>query len=125
MDSARYLLILAACVAVTLPLELLLGARVYRRPRRLAATLLPVVAVFVVWDLLATHRGHWWFADEYVLGVRLLGLPLEEWLFFLVVPVCALLTFEALGRPRIRRLTAGRGPLARRDPQVRRGPHGR
>jgi len=118
MDSARYLLVLAACVAVTLPLELLLGARVYRRPRRLVATLLPVLAVFVAWDLVATRRGHWSFTDEYVLGVRLLGLPLEEWLFFIVVPVCALLTFEALGRPRIRRLTASRTT-------ARRGPHGR
>jgi lycopene cyclase domain-containing protein len=102
MDAARYLLILAACVAVTLPLELVLGARVYRRPRRLVETLLPVLAVFLVWDLLATRRGHWWFADEYVLGVWLLGLPVEEWLFFIVVPVCALLTFEALDRSHAR-----------------------
>jgi len=29
--------------------------------------------------------------------VRLLGLPVEEWLFFLVVPLCGLLTYEAFG----------------------------
>lgn len=96
MDRLRYLLVLAACVAVTLPLEAGLGARVYRRPRRLLAVLTPVVALFVLWDLAATTRGHWWFSGRYTTGVALLGLPVEEWLFFLVVPLCALLTFEVL-----------------------------
>jgi lycopene beta-cyclase len=103
METLQYLLVLAACVAVTLPLELVLGARVYRRPRLLLATLLPVLAVFIVWDLVATARGHWWFDERFLIGIRLLGLPLEEWLFFLVVPVCALLTFEVLGRRPARR----------------------
>jgi lycopene cyclase domain-containing protein len=112
--STRYLVILAGCVLLTLPLEFVLGARVYRRPRRLAATLLPVMAVYVTWDLVATARGHWSFADRYILGVRLLGLPMEEWLFFLVVPICGLLTFEALGR-------RSRRP----DRAIERGRHGR
>ena len=98
MDRLRYLLALLACLVVTLPLELLLGARVYRRPRLLAATLLPVLAVFLAGDLVATRRGDWSFTARYLLGPRLLGLPVEEWLFFLVVPVCAVLTYEAVGR---------------------------
>lgn len=97
MESWHYLLVLAACLAVTLPLELFLGARVYRRPALLVATLPPVLAVFLLWDLVAHGRGHWWFDDRYVLGPRLFGLPLEEWLFFVVVPVCGLLTYEAVG----------------------------
>ncbi len=98
MDRLRYLLALLACLAVTLPLELALGARVYRRPRLLAATLLPVLAIFLTSDFIATRRGDWTFTARYLLGPRPLGLPLEEWLFFLVVPVCAVLTYEAVGR---------------------------
>ncbi|MEU8079693.1 lycopene cyclase domain-containing protein [Catellatospora citrea] len=116
MDALRYLLILAACVAVTLPLEPVLGARVYRQPRRLLATLVPVVAVFVLWDLVAVARGHWWFSPRYTTGVTVAGLPWEEWLFFVVVPLCALLTFEVLGRaPRLLRRAERAGP-PRRDP---------
>lgn len=99
MDSWQYLAVLAACVAITLPLEALLGARVYRRPRRLVATLAPVVGVFGLWDIVATQRGHWWWSAEQVTGLRLIGLPLEEWLFFLVIPLCVLLTYDVLGRP--------------------------
>ena len=98
MDAWQYLLVLGLCVAVTLPLEIIGGARVYRRPKALLATLLPVVAVFGGWDLIAVHHGEWSYNARYVLGLRPGGLPLEEWLFFVVVPVCALLTYEALGR---------------------------
>ena len=91
-----YLLVLAACLLGTLPLELRLGTRVYARPRRLLLTLLPVVAVFVVWDLLAIRAGHWAYDPRQVTGVRFGDLPLEELLFFLIIPVCAVLTLEAV-----------------------------
>lgn len=98
MDSWQYLLVLGSCVAVTLPLEIIGGARVYQRPKALIITLALVVAVFAGWDVIAVHTGEWWFSARYTLGLRLASLPLEEWLFFLVVPVCALLTYEVLGR---------------------------
>jgi lycopene beta-cyclase len=99
MDSARYLLLLGGCAALTLPLEWVFGARVYRRPRRLAVAVLPVLAIFITWDLVGHARGDWWYTARYLTGVRLLGLPVEEWLFFMVIPVCAVLTFEAFGHP--------------------------
>jgi lycopene beta-cyclase len=98
MDAWQYLLVLGLCVAVTLPLEIIGGARVYRRPKALLATLAPVVAVFAGWDLIAVYGRDWWYSGRYTLGLRLAGLPIEEWLFFLVVPICALLTYETLGR---------------------------
>ena len=78
-----------------MPLELL-GARVYRRPRRLAAAVLPPAALFLLWDVVATERGTWSFNPTYVTGARILGLPLEELAFFVVIPLCALLTYEAV-----------------------------
>jgi lycopene cyclase domain-containing protein len=92
---------------VTLPLELVIGARVWRRPRRLVLALVPTVVAFVVWDVIAIAREQWRFAERYVTGVELPGaLPIEELAFFVVVPICGLLTLEA-----VRRLThaPGRG----------------
>jgi lycopene cyclase domain-containing protein len=108
-DRFQYLAVLAACVLVTLPLELVIGARVYRRPRRLLAALAPAVAVFVAWDVVAIDRGHWWYNPRYVTGWRVPGaLPVEELAFFVVVPICALLTSEAVTIV----LAAGRRALA-------------
>jgi lycopene cyclase domain-containing protein len=88
---------MAACILVTLPLELVLGARVYRRPGRLAAVLAPIVVVYLAWDAVAIERGHWSFAERYTTGWMLPGaVPVEELAFLVVIPTCALLTFEAV-----------------------------
>ncbi len=88
---------LLACLAGTLPLELFLRVRVYRRWRRLLLALLPTVVVFVGWDVAAIAAGHWHYDSHQMTGIVLPGrLPLDELLFFLVVPTCAILGFEAV-----------------------------
>src|SRR5262249_14269924 len=91
-----YVAVLAGCLAATAPPEGLLPARGYARWRRLLLTLLPVVPVFVLWDLHAIGSRHWTFDTTQMTGVHLGRLPLDELLFFLVVPVCAVLTLEAV-----------------------------
>ena len=69
----------------------------YARWRRLLLAVLPTFVVFVAWVLYAIDQGHWNYDDEQTLGVRLPGgIPVEEVLFFLVVPVCAVLALEAV-----------------------------
>jgi lycopene cyclase domain-containing protein len=92
-----YLALLVGCLVVTAPLEVFLRVRVYARWRRLLLALLPEFVVFVAWVLYAIAQGHWRYDGGQTLGVRLLGgIPVEEVLFFLVVPVCAVLAFEAV-----------------------------
>jgi len=92
-----YLFILLACVLGTLPLEFLLHTRVYARWRRLVLALLPTVVFFGGWDLAAIAWGWWHYDNAYLLDVTLPGqLPIEELLFFLVIPTCAVLTIEAV-----------------------------
>ena len=97
MRHLGYAAMLAFCVLGTLPLELYLKVGVYQRLRRLVLTILPVLPVFVLWDLYAVSRHHWRFDPAQTLSVRLPGgLPLEEVAFFVVVPVAAVLTLEAV-----------------------------
>jgi lycopene cyclase domain-containing protein len=97
MSHLTYLALLAACLLATAPLELVLHVGVYRQWRRLLLTLVPVVVVFVAWDVYAIGRGMWRYDAAYLVGVTLPGrLPLEELLFFLVIPICAVLTYEAV-----------------------------
>lgn len=98
MERFQYLLLMGLCLLVTLPLELVLGARVWRRPRLLVASLLPVVVLFSAWDVVAIAGGTWDYSRRFTTGVLLpFRLPLEELVFFLVVPTCGVLTYEAVG----------------------------
>jgi lycopene cyclase domain-containing protein len=99
MGQWTYAALLAGCLAVTAPLELVLRVRVYARWRRFLLAVLPEFVVFVAWVLYAIAQGHWDYSDERTLGVRLPGgIPVEELLFFLVVPLCAVLALEAVRR---------------------------
>ena len=97
MDRFQYLLLMGACVLVTLPLERYLGSRVWRQPRRLALSLLPAFALFVVWDVWASSTGTWDFNPRYTVGLTLPGgMAIEELVFFAVIPICGLLTLETV-----------------------------
>ena len=97
MRHFTYLAVLAGCLVGALWLEPVLRVGVLRRWRRLLLTLVPVVVVFGSWDVAAIAAHHWRYDPAQTVGVLLPGrLPLEELLFFLVVPVCAVLGYEAV-----------------------------
>jgi lycopene cyclase domain-containing protein len=101
MSHLVYLSLLAGCLLGTAPLELLLHTHVYARWRRLVLSLAPTVVVFVAWDLYAIDRHQWRYEQRWTTGVTLPGhLPIEELLFFVVIPTCAVLTLEAVRRRR-------------------------
>jgi len=90
-------------LAGTLPLHRFYRLRVLRQPVRLLLTIVPVAVVFVLWDVVATAAGHWRFDPAQTFAVRWWGLPLEEYAFFVVIPLAAILTFEAVAVARSRR----------------------
>ena len=97
MDRFQYLISMGACGLITLPLEIVLGARVYRRPRRLVRAMALPIALFVLWDVVAIARDHWSYERRYVTGWELpFDLPVEELVFFVVIPLCGLLSLEAV-----------------------------
>lgn len=98
-------------------LEFAFRLRVLRDPRRLIKTIGLAAPLFVLWDAFAIAQGHWFFSREQTLGIYgPLGIPLEEYLFFIVVPIAALLTLEGVSNflPTVKRwLGFVRGIIAR------------
>lgn len=78
-------------------LEIFLKVGVLRRVKRVVLSIVPTAIAFLIWDYYAVVSGHWWFDEEQVIGVfGPRGIPLEEFLFFIVVPLASLLTIEAV-----------------------------
>lgn len=95
-NISTYFLVLAVCLILTIPLEFVFGLNVIRKPSYfLKAVWLPAT-VYIVWDIFATANSHWAFTDKHVSNIKLLDLPIEEYLFFLVIPLCSVLTYEAV-----------------------------
>ena len=72
-----------------------------RFDRHWRATLIAIGVVgliFILWDVRFTAMGVWWFNDDHVIGWDLLGLPIEEWMFFVCIPYACLFTYHCFGR---------------------------
>lgn len=97
MRHLAYAAVLVVCLAATVPLVPIFGLRRMHRVRVLLIAIACAATPFVIWDLWATHAGQWHFDGTQVLGVRILGLPLEEWAFFVVIPFAGIASYEAVG----------------------------
>lgn len=92
-----YLAMLGFVVVASFWLEFAFKLRVLRDPLRLIKTLALTIPLFVLWDAFAIANGHWFFAPDKTTGIiGPLGIPLEEYLFFVIVPIAGLLTLEGV-----------------------------
>ncbi len=53
-------------------------------------------AFFLIWDVLFTKTGVWGFNDDYLVGIRIFGLPIEEWFFFISVPFASVFIYDCV-----------------------------
>lgn len=51
---------------------------------------------YIIWDNIFTSRGIWSFNEAYVTGIYIYDLPLEEVLFFFIVPYCCVFIYECI-----------------------------
>lgn len=51
---------------------------------------------FIAWDIYFTYTDVWGFNDQYLIGFRIFGMPLEEYLFFLLIPYASVFIHYAL-----------------------------
>lgn len=52
--------------------------------------------IFVTWDSIVTGIGHWSFNEDHLTGIWVLGIPMEELMFFITVPYACVFTFEVI-----------------------------
>lgn len=84
-------LILLIC-SLIFPLALSFDRKVafFRHWPSLIPSLLLTGAFFIVFDIWFAKRAIWGFNPDYHSGIVLAGLPLEEWLFFIVIPYASI-----------------------------------
>ena len=93
---SKYMAVLVFSGIVPFVLSFWPGLRFYRNWRSLLLSILLILLFFGAWDVFATWRGHWHFNPQGVGNIKIINLPLEEVLFFIVIPFCCIFTWEAI-----------------------------
>lgn len=97
MARYGYLVMLLFTATGSWWLEWAFRIRVLRKLRFTLLTILPISVFFLIWDWFAIRSEHWDF--DYSQMLRITGpfnIPLEEYLFFLIVPLAIILTYEGV-----------------------------
>jgi lycopene cyclase domain-containing protein len=91
-----YFLILAA--SLTGPLLLSFDKKVafYKQWKYVFPAMLLPALFFIVWDEIKTRSGVWSFSEAHTTGSKILSLPVEEVLFFFVVPYCCVFIYACI-----------------------------
>lgn len=92
-----YVAMLVFTMAGSWWLEFAFKIKVLRRPRILFLSVFPVALFFLIWDAFAINQNHWDFDPHQTLGINgPFNIPIEEYLFFMVIPIAAVLTLEGV-----------------------------
>jgi lycopene cyclase domain-containing protein len=91
-----YFLILAGSVAAPLLLSFDSKVAFYRKWKYVFAAMVFPALLYILWDIYFTSKGVWGFNNHYITGIRFINLPVEEVLFFFIVPYCCLFIYECI-----------------------------
>jgi len=92
----NYLIIDALIISFPLLFSFTWKIKYYKNFKPLFTSIFIVGTIYILWDALVTYRGDWWFNHEYVTDLSIVGLPLEEILFFITVPFACIFIYENL-----------------------------
>ena len=51
-------------------------------------------AIYIIWDLRFEEKSIWVFNHEFLTGINILNLPLEEWIYFFIIPFLGIFIYE-------------------------------
>ncbi|MEF8847269.1 MAG: lycopene cyclase domain-containing protein [Candidatus Paceibacterota bacterium] len=82
----EYLLILLVFLFSGIFLKWKYNISLYDSSRARIVVPLLFLIVGLTWDYFAVHNNHWNYSGEGLVGVNIGSLPIEEYLFMLIVP---------------------------------------
>lgn len=93
---STYLLINILIIFFPLILSFDKNLKFYKKLPYVLQSIAFISTAYIVWDIIATERGDWAFNPEHLIGFYIIGLPLEEILFFITVPYSCIFIFETV-----------------------------
>ncbi len=90
----EYLSILLLIIIIAIFFEHKYNLRLYHSRKERIIVVISLFLAGILWDYYAVARGHWIYPGSGLVGVFIFRLPIEDFLFMLVVPYSVLITYK-------------------------------
>ncbi|MEK7151355.1 MAG: lycopene cyclase domain-containing protein [Patescibacteria group bacterium] len=92
------LIILICLTIATLVLKIKFKEKLYHsNSERIAVTLI-ILVIMIGWEYFSTQNNIWFYPGTGMLGIYVLGLPIELYYFYLILPYFVFLVFDLIHR---------------------------
>jgi lycopene cyclase domain-containing protein len=96
LNNLTYILLMAGTILGPLVLSFEKSVEYYKKWKYLFPAIFLTGIFFIIWDIIFEKNGVWSFNPDYLMGIYLLNLPVEEWLFFVAVPFSCTFIYEVI-----------------------------
>lgn len=94
----EYLIILIVFLLIAMLLEWKFRIQLYKSWKQRVAIPIVFLLIGIVWDNFMIYKGIWSFPGAGLIGIRIGVMPIEEYLFALIIPYFVLTLYEVLVR---------------------------
>lgn len=99
MEISKYLYLTLNLGSISIPLLYSIFEKDFHFIQYFKKVIIAITMIaipFLIWDAFFTEMGVWGFNADYHLSLEILGMPIEEWMFFFCIPYACIFTHEVL-----------------------------
>lgn len=98
----EYLATLVFVFLVSMSLKLKYKIQLFNSVKEGLVLAILLLVIGGLWDSYAILRGYWSFEEEFFIGIDIGIMPLEEYLFMLIIPFLVLVLYKIVTRKNYR-----------------------
>ena len=91
-----YLYLLLICLIIALFLKFKYKIHIFKSIKEEIILFITLLIIMIPMDIWATKKEYWSFPGKGILGIHLFGLPIEEYLFVIIVSYFILAVHKAI-----------------------------
>jgi lycopene cyclase domain-containing protein len=96
MNRYEYLAILTVIFTFAYLFKIWFKVRLFSSVKEALIFYTVVLFFGIIWDSFAIYRGHWTYPESGIAGIRVGLIPIEDYLFILVVSFAVLVVYKVL-----------------------------
>jgi len=94
--NSLYAILLLGSALVPLALSFDKNLQFYKQWKYLLPAIVAIAILYIIFDVILTNSGVWGFNPNYHFPITVFGLPIEEYLFFIVIPYASIFLHDSI-----------------------------